>query len=180
MDKFPVLFGGKCSVGELTVDCKGCYTDFTAQIYLSKDGLWCLWAIGDKGELRLGVLEPKDGNAFLRKRFSDQLVLPIGEVVRGEIYPVGEGSYEWEPVTSVEQVFTSAWLRKRLCRQDGMLRKRCGSGQYIAIPHDKGSEFTVIDLFCFARFKSIAERSYLMLCFDEEERVVFGPDETVF
>ena len=174
MDKFPVLFNGGGPVGELTVERGEYYTDFTVQISLPKAGLWCLWVGGDMGKLRLGVLEGKEGTAFLRRRFSDQLVMPLGKVIWGEIHPVQERTCEWEPVVSVEQVFTSAWLRKKLHGQEGMLRKLYGNIQVIAIPYDKGNCFTVIELFCFARLLDIRGTLYLTLCFDEKEQVIFG------
>ena len=180
MDKFPVLFTGGSTVGELTVERETRYTCFAAQVCLPKDSLWCLWVVGDKGKLRLGVLEPNEGGALLRRRFSDQLVMPIGKVIRGEIHPVRERTYEWEPVMSIEQVFTSAWLRKKLCGQDGMLRKECGKGQSIAIPYDKERCFTAIELFCCARLMDITGKLYLTLCFNEKEQVVFGQERTAF
>jgi hypothetical protein len=100
--------------------------------------------------------------------------MPIGNVVRGEIRPVEERIHEWEPVVSIEQVFMSAWLRKKLCRQNGMLRKRCGSVQYIAIPYDKENSFTAIELFCFAQLLDVGGILYLALCFNEKEQVIFG------
>lgn len=174
MDKFPVVLAGEGDVGELTVEREMRHTCFVAQVCLPQDGLWCLWVVGDKGTLRLGVLEPNTGDVLLRRRFSEQLVMPIGKVVRGEIRPVKERGYEWEPVMSGEQVFMSAWLQKKLCGQGGMLRKRCGDIQYIAIPYDKCNAFTAVELFCFARLLDIRGALYLTLCFNEKEQVIFG------
>ena len=173
MDKFPIVFAGGSTAGELEVEREKRRTCFTAQVCLPEDGLWCLWVIGDKEELRLGVLDPNAGDVLLRRRFSDQLVMPIGNVVRGEIRPVEERIHEWEPVVSIEQVFMSAWLRKKLCRQNGMLRKRCGSVQYIAIPYDKENGFTAIELFCFAQLLDVGGILYLALCLNEKEQVIF-------
>ena len=58
MDKFPLLMDGK-PTGELTAEREGLYTWFSARCPLRPDGLWCAWAVGDRGELRLGVLEPE-------------------------------------------------------------------------------------------------------------------------
>ena len=174
MDKFPVVLAGGSAIGELTVEREMRHTCFVAQVCLPQAGLWCLWVVGDKGTLRLGVLESNTGDVLLRRRFSEQLVMPIGRVVRGEIRPVEERGHEWEPVMSVEQVFMSAWLQQKLCGQGGMLRKRCGDIQYIAIPYDKCNAFTAIELFCFARLLDIGGALYLTLCFNEKEQVIFG------
>lgn len=57
MDKFPLMQGG-VSVGELITEQEALYTWFEARCRLPGEGLWCAWAVGDRGELRLGVLEP--------------------------------------------------------------------------------------------------------------------------
>jgi hypothetical protein len=57
MDKFPIVFAGGSTAGELEVEREKRRTCFTAQVCQPKDGLWCLWVIGDKEALRLGVLD---------------------------------------------------------------------------------------------------------------------------
>ena len=60
MDKFPLLREGK-TVGELTVEREQLYTWFEARCRPLDETLWCAWAVGDLGEIRLGVLEPCGG-----------------------------------------------------------------------------------------------------------------------
>ena len=69
MDKFPLMQGG-VSVGELITEQEALYTWFEARCRLPGEGLWCAWAVGDRGELRLGVLEPCGDRATIRRRFS--------------------------------------------------------------------------------------------------------------
>ena len=57
MDKFPLMQGG-VSVGGAHHGAGALYTWFEARCRLPGEGLWCAWAVGDRGELRLGVLEP--------------------------------------------------------------------------------------------------------------------------
>lgn len=177
MDKFPVCFAGT-SVGELTVERENLYTWFRAQACLPKEGLWCLWVIGSQGELRLGVLEPMDSGAAIQRRFSDRMAGPIGVVQRGELRPVKKERPAWGPVLSTEQQFQSVWLRKKLRGQQGLLRKRCGQGQYLAVPYDKCKPFPLVDLFCFARLLMIEGKMYLVISFNEKEQVIFGAEET--
>ena len=64
MDKFPLMQGG-VSVGELITEKEALYTWFEARCRLPGEGLWCAWAVGDRGELRLGhnpaaVFRPAD------------------------------------------------------------------------------------------------------------------------
>lgn len=179
MDKFPVYLNGD-SVGELTVDRESCYTRFTVQAELPEGGLWCLWVVGDQKEFRLGILEPGDNGAWIRRRFSNQFVTPVGKILRGEIRSVRREYGEWEPVESIEQVTDSMWLRKKLRGQSGLLRKQCRKGQYIAVPYDKEKCFAVIEMFCFARLLNIAGGLYLTLLFNEQEQVVFALDAADF
>ena len=69
MDKFP-LMQGCFSVGELITEQEALYTWFEARCRLPGEGLWCAWAVGDRGELRLGVLEPCGDRATIRRRVS--------------------------------------------------------------------------------------------------------------
>ena len=69
MDKFPLYLGEK-STGELTVEPEALYTWFTARCRLPDQELWCAWAVGDAGELRLGILEPSGEEGVIRRRFS--------------------------------------------------------------------------------------------------------------
>ena len=55
MDKFPLLWEGK-ALGELIVEQEALYTWFTVRCRLPGEGIWCAWAVGDRGELRLGVV----------------------------------------------------------------------------------------------------------------------------
>ena len=77
MDKFP-LMQGCFSVGELITEQEALYTWFEARCRLPGEGLWCAWAVGDRGELRLGVLEPCGDRATIRRRFSARLTAPLG------------------------------------------------------------------------------------------------------
>lgn len=87
MDKFPLLLEGR-PAGELTAEHEPLYTLLAARCPLP-DGLWCAWAVGEQGVLRLGVLEPQNGCGFIRRRFSHRLTAPLGRILRGEVRPNG-------------------------------------------------------------------------------------------
>ena len=71
MDKYPVL-AGEQAAGELTVTPEALYTVFDISCP-QREGLWCAWAVGESGRLRIGVLEPEAGYLHIRRRFSRQL-----------------------------------------------------------------------------------------------------------
>ena len=83
MDKFPLLWAGR-PTGELTARQEALYTCFSARCALPEPGLWCAWAVGEGGELRLGVLEPDGAEAVIQRRFSRRMTEPLGRLVRGE------------------------------------------------------------------------------------------------
>ena len=179
MDKFPLLLDGVPS-GELTAEREALYTWFTARCPLPAEegALWCAWAVGDRGELRLGVLEPQGeggGPGMIRRRFSRQMTAPLGRVLRGEARPAGQREPErWENAAAPERLFRAAWLRQRLRGvQPGLTRKTGDGVRELALPYDAKKPFPLTALFCFARVRSIGEGRWAVFRFDSEEHPVF-------
>ena len=172
MDNFPLMLEGR-PAGELTAEREGLYTWFSARCPLP-EGLWCAWAVGDRGELRLGVLEPEGAQGTIRRRFSRQLTAPLGRLLRGEVRPAGAGAPEtWEPAPDPERLFRSPWLRQRLKGARGARTRQTGERRYLALPYDKGKPFPLTTLFCFAHVRAIGEGTYVVYAFDGQERPVF-------
>lgn len=177
MDKYPLLLEGVPS-GELTAERESLYTWFTARCPLPEEegALWCAWAVGDRGELRLGVLEPQNGGAgTIRRRFSRQMTAPLGRILRGEARPADRREPElWENAAAPERLFRSAWLRQRLRGvQPGLTRKTGNGVRELALPYDPGKPFPLTALFCFAHVRSIGRDRWAVFRFDGEERPVF-------
>ena len=175
MDKFPLLWKGN-SRGELTTEREALYTWFTARCRLPGKGLWCAWAVGTQGELRIGVLEPVGDQAVIRRRFSDRMTAPLGKLLRGELRPASGEAAAWEPVSEPERLFRTPWLQKQLRGVQGSLMRREGGRFFLALPFDKGKPFPLSALFCFAQIISIRGQLYVVYSFDEKEWPVF-PDE---
>lgn len=172
MDKFPLTLEGK-PAGELTVEREGLYTWFSARCSL-RPGLWCAWAVGDRGELRLGVLEPEGRQGTIRRRFSGQLTAPLGRLLRGEVRPAGARQPEvWDAAPTPEQLFRAPWLRQRLKGVQGARTRRAGEVRYLALPYDRAKPFPLTTLFCFARLRAIGDAPYVVYAFDEQDRPVF-------
>ena len=155
MDKFPLIWAG-VSAGELITERESLYTCFSARCRLPEEGqLWCAWAVGERGELRLGILEPAGEQAEIRRRFSDRMTAPLGRLLRGEIRPAKEAE-DWIPAPSPEQLFRTPWLRRQL-----------------ALPYDPGRAFPLEQLFCFARLRQLGGEAYVVYLFDRQEWPVF-------
>lgn len=174
MDKFPLLRDGQAA-GELTTEREALYTWFSARCRTPGEGLWCAWAVGDRGELRLGILEPTGEQAAIRRRFSDRMTAPLGRLLRGEIRPAAgrEEPEQWQAAPEPARLFQAPWLRQRLRGAQGVLTRSGNGCRYLAIPYDKGKYFPLTTLFCFARIRRIADREYVVYAFDEQERPVF-------
>lgn len=172
MDKFPMRWK-KQTAGELTVEKDRLYTWFTVRASLPEEGLWCAWAIGSEGELRLGVLEPAGDCVTIRRRFSERLVSPLGRLLGGEIRPVSGKQETWESVAEPDRLFRTPWLRKQLHRRKGILTRQSGARRLVAIPYDKDNPFPLAAMFCFAALEVIEEKKYLIFAFDDKECVVF-------
>lgn len=172
MDKFPLLWKGK-SLGELTTEREALYTWFTARCRLPGKGLWCAWAIGTQGELRIGVLEPAGDRAAIRRRFSDRMTAPLGKLLRGELRPASGEVAAWELVSEPEQLFHTPWLQKQLRGVQGAMLLREGKRRSLALPFNKGKPFPITAMFCFAQIKCIRGQNYVIYTFDEKEWPVF-------
>lgn len=168
MDRFPILWKDR-SAGELSVEREGLYTCFSARCCLPQEGLWCVWAVGEQGELRLGVLEPARGGAVIRRRFSGQMTAPLGRVLRGELRPAGQRQEDWLALQDSERLFRSPWLRRQLHGVQGAMTWSEEQRRHLALPYDPKKPFPLTAMFCFARLEWIRGRAYLVFSFDREE-----------
>ena len=155
MDKFPLLWDGR-PVGELVTEQEALYTWFEARCRPPGEGLWCGWAVGDLGELRLGILEPRGDQASIRRR-------PARLSEPGE----------WKSPARPEDLFGSSWLKAQLRAIPGALIRAEGGRQYAALPYDPARPFPLERLFCFARVRRIGGRDYAVFAFDTQGRPVF-------
>lgn len=174
MDKFPLLWGEK-AVGELSAEREALYTCFSARCTLPGEGLWCAWIVGDRGELRLGVLEPQGSAGVIRRRFSHRMIAPVGRLLRGEIRPaaaVVEEAPDWVPVSDVAALFRSDGLRQRLREVPGLLWRREGETLLLAVPYEPRRPMPLMPLFCFARPRRVRGERYLVFAFDGREEPV--------
>ena len=169
MDKFPLLWEGT-AVGELSVEREALYTWFTARCRLPGEGIWCAWAVGDRGELRLGVLEPQSG---IRRRFSRQMTEPLGKLLRGELRPASGGGEAWTALPEPDRIFRTPWLRRQLHGVRGVLTRLAEGKRLLALPYDSRQPFPLTPLFCLARVRDIGGKRYVVYAFDEKEWPVF-------
>jgi len=148
------------------------YLRFSVHCSLPEPGLWCAWAVGERGELRLGILEPCGEEAFLCRRFSERMTAPLGRLLRGELRPVTKTEREvWSPLR--ENSFRTSWLRQQMQHTSGAMICTEHEMRYLAFPYEPKQPFPLIPWFCFAEVRKIHGRQYAVFAFDREEQPLF-------
>lgn len=172
MDKFPLYLNG-AAAGELTVTEEPMYITFRAVCHAAESGLLRAYAVGEHGELRLGVLAPEGGAFAIRKRVSRQMAAPLGRIVRGEARPHTAEEVQWESAVTPETLFRAPLLREKLRGVANVLTGETQQRRYLAVPYDKHRPFLLEELFCFAHITHIEGRLYAVFAFDREEHPLF-------
>ncbi|MBQ9521886.1 MAG: hypothetical protein IJR72_04865 [Oscillospiraceae bacterium] len=85
MEKLPILCGAE-RIGEAETEQERLYICLRVRIP-SRRGIWRAWAVGERGEIRIGTLEPVNGESVISRRFSRQSLSKIGTLARVEIRP---------------------------------------------------------------------------------------------
>ena len=169
MDKFPLCWNGK-ALGEIEVKEESLYTCFDLRCRLPRQGLWCVWLVGENGDLRLGVPDVRGEDAWFHRRFSSRMTAPLGRILQGELRPAATGEAVWEPMKAT--AFRTPWLRHRLQEVKTLTRQE-GGHRFVAVPYDAGAPFPLTAVFCFARIRRIGGKEYAVFAFDAEEWPVF-------
>ena len=88
MDRLPILCGGE-RVGEADAEQERLSTCLRVRV-ASRRGIWRAWAVGERGEIRIGTLEPVGGESVIARRFSRQSLSKVGTLSRVEIRPASD------------------------------------------------------------------------------------------
>ena len=195
MEKLPILCGAE-RVGEAEAEQERLYICLRVRIP-SRRGIWRAWAVGGRGEIRIGTLEPVNGESVISRRFSRQALSKIGTLARVEIRPASvaeqaetvTGDYLPPPPPdgdknaseNVEQT-PETWQRagteplfrcKRFRRQSRHIRdaltRTDGDRRCVALVRDENAPFPIPELFCLASAAKIGVRDYWVFAFDRHE-----------
>ena len=166
------LYGNGRAVGVLTAETRGLYTCFTASCPACT-GVCRAYAVGEQGELRLGVLEPAGSVFRLCRSLSARECAAVGRLVRGEIRASKDSAEPvWQEADAPERLFRTPFLREQLRGVRGALTCRSGEEWLLALPLDVRGPFPLPGLFCLAAVRRIGAQEYAVFAFDRCERPV--------
>ena len=168
VNKFPLLWNG-VAVGELVSRQSGQETCFSVRGSLLQEGLLSVWAVGEHGELRLGLPQQQGSGIVLDKCFSRRMTEPLGRLLHGELRAAGKTltKTNWKPVDA--GAFRTVWLSHQLRRCAGARWATEGGGYLVAIPYEPCKPFPLMPMFCFVRLQRIGGQPYLVLRLNGEE-----------
>ena len=190
MEKFPILCGAE-RIGEAEAEQERLYVCLRVRIP-SRRGLWRAWAVGERGEIRIGTLEPVNGESVISRRFSRQSLSKIGTLTRVEVRPasVAEQAESLPPPPPDDSISpkknasesVETWQRagkeplfrcKRFRRQSRHVRdaltRTDGDRRRVALVRDENAPFPIPELFCLASAAKIGARDYWVFAFDRHE-----------
>lgn len=166
------LYCGGAVAGEITLVPDGLRTLVRAQMDDPGDGLYRAALLGERGELLLGVMEPKGGKLLVSRRLLTRDLAVVGSVQAGEAtcsIPFGEEK-RWRESLCPEKLLRSHFWRSRLRGVERCWWRREGKRLYMALPVEKGRPFPLETIFCLAEIRPVGDRVCAVYSFDESER----------
>lgn len=135
------------------------------------DGLYRAVLVGERGELSLGVMEPKDGALVLRRKPALCDIARIGAVkcVRTGCSFSFHKKSPWNQTSCPAELFRDSFLRDRLTMQSCGWWRRGQNRLTLALPLRSDAPFPLEALFCFARAEQVEGELCAVFAFDENE-----------
>ena len=162
-----VLYCQGAARGELTLLPQGACTQVEARMPDPGDGVYRAALVGERGTLKLGVLEPSAGELCLRRRPYSRDVAAIGPILRGEAACSVPFGGAWERVERPAALLRDPFLSRRLADVPSGWRRQ-GEVLELALPLERGRPFPLETLFCLARVETVEGTDCAVYRFDRE------------
>ena len=135
------------------------------------DGLYRAVLVGERGELSLGVMEPKDGALVLRRRPALCDVARVGAIrfVQAGCSFSFRKKTAWNQTSCPAELFRDPFLRARVSEQPRVWWRREAGRLTVAFPLVVDAAFPLESMFCFARTERIEGEVCVVFSFDGEE-----------
>lgn len=154
-------------LGEITLCPQGTRTRVEARMEDPGDGLYRAVLVGERGTLKLGVLEPKGGFLQLCRCPYSRDVESLGPLARGEANcSISFGTTPWQSTDRPADLLRDPLLSRRLenCRRAWWRRE--GELLRLALPLEPGKPFPLEALFCLARIEGVEGVECAVYAFD--------------
>lgn len=136
------------------------------------DGLYRALLVCERGEISLGVLQPKDGKLVLVRRPEKNELARLGEIrcIRvGCSFPFGKKTV-WHKTTEPSGLVKDAVLKEKLERQKTAYWRRDGDILLMAFPLKADEPFPLETMFCFASAEWVEGERCAVYRFDAADR----------
>ncbi|MBU5626988.1 hypothetical protein KQI82_08725 [Oscillibacter sp. MSJ-2] len=172
METYPLYLDGTL-LGKLICRRDGLYLTFEVYCFRPDNGLYRAYAVGERGELTLGVMEPRGEDLYLARRLSCREAEAAGPLRCCEARAVLPRAEEgWRPLEHPEDFFRSGFFKGQLRDVEGALWRERDGGRQLALPFDSRRPFLLTELFCFARIRLLQGRQYAVFTFDRQDQPV--------
>ncbi len=141
--------------GEISRWPQGACTRVEARMEDPGDGVYRASLVGERGTLKLGVLEPEGDALGLRRCPYSRDVAAVGPVLRGEAACSVPFPSRWEPEERPALLMGDPFLSRRLADCRRAWRRREGNELCLALPMEQGKPFPLETLFCLARVETV-------------------------
>lgn len=141
------------------------------------DGLYRAVLVGERGELPLGVMEPKDGTLVLRRKPALCDITRIGALrgVRAECSFSFQRKAAWSQTSCPAELFQDPFLRDRVAVLRRAWWRRVQDRLTLAFPLRSDAPFPLEALFCFARAEWVEGELCAVFVFDATETPIHIP-----
>jgi hypothetical protein len=159
-----VIYDGEEPVGELEVAPWGAYLRFRALCRTRRSGVFRLTAECGGHSRSLGVMTPSGSGFGLERRFSPAALRSMGleRIDRCRLTrDWGEG---WQEEREPERLFRDRELRAmgEGLRKAGVLSRREGDAELLAVPLEPDRPFAAMPIFCFGTPRELGGRRWLI------------------
>lgn len=170
MEKLKLYCRGKCC-GEVTLREDGVRVEICAAMEDPGDGLYRAVLAGERGELSLGVMEPKEGKLVVRRRPERCETAKLGALkcVQAQCAYQFRRKPVWTLTERPAELFRDEFLRSRLEPVRGAWWRRTEGRLVLALPLRIGEAFPLEAFFCFARVERVEQEVCVVYAFDERE-----------
>ena len=167
MERLKVYHRDRCR-GEAMIERDEGRAEIRVTMEDPADGLYRAVLMGNRGQMTLGVLDPKNGKLMLRRRPDWRDVERLGELrsVQVSCSFAFRKKGIWQKTEQPADLVGSAFLKERLaCQPCGWWRKEDGQLR-LALPLETGRPFPLEALFCFGRIDIVEGQKCVVYTFD--------------